>query len=51
MQEHWSGLPCPPPGSSQPKTPALQGDSLPSEPPGKPNLLAMYFEEINSNML
>ena len=38
-------------GSSQPKIPTLQGDSLPSEPSGKPNLLTMYFEEINSNML
>ena len=37
-QEYWSELPCPPPGeSSQPRdrtqSPALQVDSLPSEPP------------------
>ena len=36
-QEYWSGLPFP---SSrdlpQPESPALQGDSLPTEPPGKP---------------
>ena len=40
-QEYWSGLPCPPPGDLpnpgiEPKSPALQEDSLPSEPPGKP---------------
>ena len=42
-QEYWSGLLFPSPGeSSQPETkpmsPALQEDSLPSEPPGKPLL-------------
>ena len=43
-QESWSGLPCPPlghipdPGIEpvSPGTPALQADSLPGEPPGKP---------------
>ena len=40
-QEYWSGLPCPPPGDLpdpgiEPRSPALQIDSLPSEPPGKP---------------
>ena len=40
-QEYWSGLPCPPPGNlpkpgTEPSSPALQADSLPSEPPGKP---------------
>ena len=40
-QEYWSGLPCPPPGDlpnpgMEPRAPALQGSSLPSEPPGKP---------------
>ena len=39
-QEYWNGLPCPPPGDLpnpgiQPRSPALQVDSLP-EPPGKP---------------
>ena len=34
-QEYWSGLPFPPPGL-EPRCPALQADSLPSEPPGKP---------------
>ena len=40
-QEHWTGLPCPPPGDLpdpgvEPRSPALQADSLPSELPGKP---------------
>ena len=40
-QECWSGLPCPPPGDLpnpeiEPKSPALQADSLLSEPPEKP---------------
>ena len=39
-QEYWSGLPCPSPGDLpnpgiEPRSPALQADSLPSEPPGK----------------
>ena len=41
-QEYWSGLPCPPPGDlpdpgMEPGSPTLWADSLPSEPPGKPN--------------
>ena len=40
-QEYWSGLLCPSPGDLpnpgiEPRSPALQADSLPSEPPGKP---------------
>ena len=40
-QEYWSGLPCPPPGDlpnpgAEPRSPALYVDSLPAEPPGKP---------------
>ena len=40
-QEYWSRLPCPPPGDllkpgTEPRSPALQVDSLPSEPRGKP---------------
>ena len=40
-QEYWSGLPCPPLGDLpnpgiEPRSPAWQVDSLPSEPPGKP---------------
>ena len=40
-QEYWSGLPFPSPGDlpnpgMEPRSPALQADSLSSEPPGKP---------------
>ena len=42
-QENWSVLPCPPPGDLpnpgiKPGSPALQANSLPSDPPGKPKL-------------
>ena len=55
-QEYWRGLPFPPPGDLpnpgiEPWSPALQVDSLPTEPPGKPfwcsrllyMLLSVYF--------
>ena len=43
-QEYWSGLPYSPPGDLPdpgmepvtPASPALQADSFPTEPPGKP---------------
>ena len=40
-QEYWSGLPFPSPGDLpdpgiEPRSPALQADTLTSEPPGKP---------------
>ena len=40
-QEYWSGLPFPSPGDLpdpgiEPRSPTLQADALPSEPPGKP---------------
>ena len=40
-QEYWSGLTFPSPGDlpnpgTKPRSPELQADSLPSEPPGKP---------------
>ena len=40
-QEYWSGLPFPSPGNLpdpeiEPRSPALQEDSLQSEPPGEP---------------
>ena len=40
-QEYWSGMPFPSPGDFpnpriELRSPALQADSLPSEPPGKP---------------
>ena len=39
----WNGLPCPPLGDLpnpgiEPRSPALQVDSLPSESPGKPKI-------------
>ena len=46
-QESWSGLPFPSPGDLpdpgiKPRSPALQADALPSEPPGK--LRSDYFK-------
>ena len=40
-QEYWGGLPFPPPGDLPDPgielwSPALQADSLPTDPPGKP---------------
>ena len=40
-QEYWSGLPFPsagdlPDSGIEPRSPSLQADALPSEPPGKP---------------
>ena len=40
-QQYWSGLPFPSAGDLpdpgiEPRSPALQADALPSEPPGKP---------------
>ena len=40
-KEYWSGLPFPSPGDLpdpgiEPRSPTLQADALPSEPPGKP---------------
>ena len=40
-QDYWSGLPFPSPEDLpdpgiEPRSPELQGDSLPTEPPGKP---------------
>ena len=47
-QKYWSGLPFPSPGDFpnpgiEPRSPALQADALPTEPPGKPkNTWAAY---------
>ena len=45
-QEYWSGLPFPSPGDLpnpgiEPRSPALQADTLPPEPPGKQKILKM----------
>ena len=47
-QEYWSELLFPSPGDLfnsgiKPGSPALQGDSLPTEPPGKSNLLSSTY--------
>ena len=47
-QEYWCGLPFPFPGNLpnpgiEPRSPALQVDSLPSKPPGKP----YKYPEVN----
>ena len=41
----------PPPGNLpnpgiEPRSPAVQMDSLPAEPPGKPNTFVMVFKEL-----
>ena len=40
-QEYWNGVPFPSPGDLldpgiEPRSPTLQADAVPSEPPGKP---------------
>ena len=49
-QEYWSGLPFPSPGDlpdpgMEPGSPALQADSLPSEPPGKPSTVRAIIKK------
>ena len=48
-QEYWSGVPLPSPGDLpdpgiELRSPALQADTLPSEPPGKPLLLRVSLK-------
>ena len=57
-QEYWSGQPFPSPGDLpnpgiKAGSPALQADSLPSEPPGKPinNIIASYFTSKSKPIL
>ena len=55
-QESWSGLPLPSPGdlpNIEPRSPALQADSLPSEPQGKPyvTLCQMLYMHWVFNLL
>ena len=47
-QKYWSGLLCPLPAELpklgiKPRSPALQADSLPPEPPGKPSCLGLIY--------
>ena len=54
-QEYWTGLPCPLPGDLpnpgiEPRSPALQANSLPSEPRGKPFTWIIKCQlDVNSN--
>ena len=50
-QEYWSGLPCLPQGELpnpgiKPRSPTLQVDSLPSEPPGKSVLVEGVLKNL-----
>ena len=54
-QEYWGGLPFPSPGDipnsgMEPRSPALQANSLPTEPPGKTFFYGKYFK-ITNNLL
>ena len=54
-QEYWNGLPSPSPGDRphpgvEPRSPALQADVLPSEPPGKSRLIAPGKGEYNNQL-
>ena len=53
-QVYWSGLSFPSPGDfydpgTEPRSCALQADSLPSEPPGKPPNSIISFKLPGSN--
>ena len=55
-QEYWSGLPCPPPGDlpcsgTEPSSPVLQVDSLPSEPLGKLTQLNRVTEIVHHKVM
>ena len=53
-QEYWSGLPFPSPGDlphpgTKPRSPTLQADSLPSEPPGASVYIICVPKEITNS--
>ena len=55
-QEYWSGLPFPFPGDLpnpgiEPRSPALQADALPLEPPGKPQIDWETVETVSDFIL
>ena len=55
-QEHWTGLPYPPPGDLpnagvKPRSPALQSDSLPLSHQGSPINLQLYIKEMTDKNL
>ena len=50
-QEYWSGLSFPSPGDLpnpgiEPRSPVLQADALPSEPPGRPSQLSFFKKSV-----
>ena len=50
-QEYWSGLPFPSPGDLpdpeiEPRSPTLPVDTLPSEPPGKPQFCSVVSDSL-----
>ena len=52
-QEYWSGLPFPSPGDLpdpgiEPRSPTLQSNALPSEPPGKPLIVQAPCKSVNA---
>ena len=54
--EYWNGSPFPSPGDFpdpeiEPRSPALQADSLPSEPPGKPIYSSVYMLIPSSQLI
>ena len=54
-QEHWSGLPFPSPGDLpdpgiKPGSPALQGDSLPTEGKGSPQMEEPPLNEVPTTL-
>ena len=57
-QEYWSGVPCPPLGDlpnlgikpASPESPALQADSLPMEPRGKPSGSVTWDQLLNFSL-
>ena len=54
-QAYWSGLPFPSSGDLpnwgiKPRSPVLQADALPSEPPGKPQCILLYIWLIKELM-
>ena len=53
-QEYWSGLPCSSSGylsdpGIEPGPPALQANSLPSKPPGKPYICSVQFSSVTQS--
>ena len=55
-EEYWSGLPFPSPGylpdpGIEPRSPAFQADTLPSEPSGKLHMLSSTAKKKKKNFL